>query len=661
MATNQTIVGETIKYDIGDSVAFMPLIVGLRRVGKYDLGLFEPLCRYQPPNADILRQSWKLRNSKLYGAVHAACKKCNTGPLFALHAKTKGKTVTEHINLHSVFYRAKKIEMAIKTFLDGTLNEATEANVTFMRQAAVQELGSKLDMFDDGFACNVAFDFLKKNSIENEKHLKSVFGFTGVNVDAWAGLNTFKKFFLANIAGTPDRTKYKAAIIGQEKLLINSFTSIITHYHAVYDGFISQLSADIDTKISSAYFTGENVCGDGRKEQKIQDIREIIDKYLWNAIFERLEILDSIVNTFFSVCCMSKSVHIPLARKFMDNAAIYCLEPLFSAVKSPPVKHSTGTHGEKADEQKIKRDNEKADIHSFFTAHVVQFDASRKKMFEASGLKTKIVAFTANDKYSIKMNMSPNVMVASNGKGQPRVLVGPKARDDTKTEMFNGLETYITNLFKNVPDIILETLIDNKSKSIDDLMHVHRSPGIRLDIIRALNVILKAGANYAKFKDIVYSNLYFDSVSYAMYHFNSFDESTMVQDSYFKNTSHPFSISMRVKTEDLKGEAYTGKVTAISRAAPARMNTATLKLPDLAAPTAKIMVLGKEFVPLNSKPTTQEKSNPGKSAKGRKRGGKGKNAGKGGNNAPQKTIKKNTKGPKGGKSKAKPAKASGKK
>jgi hypothetical protein len=676
MATNPTIVGEKIKYDIGDSVAFMPLIVGLHRVGGYDMGLFEPLCRYQPPKADIRRQSWKLRNSKMYGIVRAAAKKCNTGPLFAFkegvieknNKSLEGGKESKYRCFFEVLWKAKKIEALISGEL-AKISGVITKNASTVRTAALKELSYKLDFFRDGHAFDVAFNFLRDNSIENEKQMKSIFGFTGVNVGAWAGLNSFGKFWQEYVRVISEVAKYEAKVAQHELLMINSFTTIISQYHGMYDGLISKLSDKFDETLVTAYFKEKQVPNDSKMEQKSRNAKEIIDEYLWNVIFERLEILDSIVDTFFSICCGSRREHIPLTRKFMDNAVVYCLEPIFKAVKNPPIKNTTVKHGEKVDEQKIKRDNERADIHLFFTSHSAQFKTLLSLMKDDSGIKGKVTPFSPKDLHSLRMSVSSCLMVAA--EKNTHKLVGPKPKDDSKSELFSSLETFMTNLFKTVPDISLETLIDKKSKNNADIMRIHRSPGIRSDIFVKMHALCSTGnASYDNYKKIVYTNLFSDSVSYAMYHFKSFDDSVLVQNSYFRRINHPFSLSLTFKADSTKqGEpqvTYNNTVRRISRlpaeVVPPTPTASGTALPEIPPAVTDILVLDKDFSPTNSKNIPQgAPSPPKKSPKNKKQYPKSKNhRGKGGSNGPQKTIKKNTNGPKRGGSGNKPAKAPGK-
>ena len=619
-----TVMGEKVDYKIDDAVAYMPLIVGLHRVGSYDLGLFEPLCRYRPPKADIMRQSWGLRNSKTYGVVRAAVRKCNSGALFALSADAKDKkfpargnsiaeVTTKDNHFHSVIQRAKYIESMIMAELSASLNKI-KANASTVRTSAMKELRYKIEMFDDDYAYNVAFDFLKKNSDANEVQMKNIFGFTGVNSPAWAGLNLFMNFWNSNVKAAPAEDSYKTKVEAQEEFSINSFLEIITAYHNAYNSLILNLPVKLQENIQTAYFKGDHAFNDNRKDSKIKELADVVDKYLWNVIYERLEILDSIVHTYFSMCCTSKSAHIPLAKKFMENAILYCLAPIFSAVPAPPTKYRSSVQGEDVSEQKRKDDNDRAEIHEFFNRHTNEFKSALDIMFptgggdESKGLKSVLTPLNADDRSKIKNRLSQHLLIASNGN---RKFVGPKAGEDEKTEHFLRIEKFVVGLLDTVSQMKLEDKV-GKANIIhnDEIIRIHRSKGMKLDILQIINASLKPNTECLKqVKKIVYQNIYFDSVSYAAYHYKSFDSSITLQDSYFARISHPFSVSatQRIKgTEDAE-KLYAGKGKEISRVMYSTVDPSTKKLNNITDDKLAIMVLKKEFHPNVS---TAQQGNP---------------------------------------------------
>lgn len=480
--------------------------------------------------------------------------------------------------------------------------------------------------------------------------MRKIFGFTGVNSSAWAGLDLFNKFWAGHVKTASQLTDYETKVQSQEEFLINSFLQIIPTYHTIYDDLKSNLKLDIEKTVQEQYFTQDKACDDSRKESKVRDVAEIIDKYLWNLIFERLEILDSIVHTYFSIICVSRSAHIPLAIKFMQNAIMYCLAPIFAAVPTPPTKYKIN---ENMNEQEKKNTNERAEIHEFFTRHTTEFKSALDKMFtptgnSESGLHKSIKKFELDDKTALKNSFSSNIMVAKGGGGE-RTLVGPKAQKDAETEYFKKIEKFVTDHLESVSQIDLEKKIDKNTKLYDGTIRVHRSKGMKLDILNKINGILKPenSSILSNVKKIVYQNIYFDSVSYATFHYKTYDSSLMLPENYLRRIFHPFSLSLNAKaviSTEFKAKR-TEDVRAVSRARYSDINTERKVLGDMTQEAKDIIVLNKDFAPsasTSAQGSPQAQKTAGKKSK---KGAKDKKKKKGTGGTPGK--KKNPNQPKG--------------
>ena len=143
-----------VKYSFGDAIAIMPLTVGWKPTSSRDLMFLDHLLQYMPPNANVLTQSWRPYNAKVYSEIKAAMDLCKTSPLRGIRSGvvassgtndsvsssssvlSRGAAAAEGLtrtSLAAVFERVKEIETKIS--LSVTSNRETIiANATTSRK-----------------------------------------------------------------------------------------------------------------------------------------------------------------------------------------------------------------------------------------------------------------------------------------------------------------------------------------------------------------------------------------------------------------------------------------------------------------------------------------------------------------------------------------------
>ena len=447
MATPKSLGNGTIKYDAKDAAALMPLLVGFKPPGRNnDLGIIEPLCTYRPPKADVLRQSWKIHNTEALDAVTAAMKKCGTNCLFALNfdnktflqppvtvknsgsdqpaAETKYKN-----NYISVLGRIKRIEECIKTLLNTEEKRSTIAsNAAELRLGTIRALQAKLKMADKDAVKYTMSEFMLNNSVATEEHLRKIFDIPNPNSRPWSGVGVFDQFWTSIIepaTGDEDATEkaYKVLAVEQEKNEIQSFTRIIDLHNSVYDLFISNISKETQSAIEDKYlyllYEG-SVPANTKIISDKQRAANLFDKYLWNVILERFEILDSTLSTFFSLICATRNIHVPLVKKLMHNAIFYCCYPLFSCVTKP-----ASPAGASQNEKDIK------DILVVLSEHSQTFKVFLEQIFKIdSGIPSKINTLTGPEKNFLQNHIFERLLHLS---GNKTVMLGPRVESKERT------------------------------------------------------------------------------------------------------------------------------------------------------------------------------------------------------------------------------------
>jgi hypothetical protein len=680
---------EKIKYKAEDAVAFIPLIVGLRQAGSFDQGLLQPLCTYKPPNADVSQQCWRLRNAEMYSVVYAAMKKCNAGVQYSLNnpdlveksSVTAGGTKDQNRNYFFVAWdRISSIEASIKVELGRVIaadgNHAAR-NACSVRTCALEALKSRLKLIGEDSSFATMFNFIKQNCTENEKQMNRLFGMSGVSTDAWAGLNKFGSFWDTYVKQLDDaKTKnYADLVLNNEKAAMQNFLKIIDCYAQIHTALKDKLTEKFDNSVIQKYFTPDDA-KDTKRAVKEKEVSDIVDGYLWNALRERLEVLDSIVCTFFSIICCSRSDHYSISKKFMDNAIVFCLAPFFSALKPSKTKSSE-------DSDSVTKNT----IIDFFKRHSGEFKTLLGKLFprkvpddgKPTGLASKVPLISENDRCMISVRFSNQLLKVVDGKP---VLVGPAPENTAKTELFTGIETMMENAFRLVSDISLKTLVSKSTNHNDGVLKIHRDIGRRLEVLDIINGILKpltpkAGATPAQpsacvlnAKKIAYYRIFSDSVTYGIFHFKMYEPTKFYEEGYFDKSKSPLSLSEKSRMAGYTKE----KMGADAKIKYSRVDPPTVAdgvVTDISVAITTAIELGNNFNPARAAPQKNsqksKKSQGGKgSNKNKKNGQNNNNGGKGSNNTNKnnngkKTEKKTPEGPKGGGQPANsPAKKKGK-
>jgi len=592
MATPKSLGSGKIKYSAKDAAALMPLLVGFKPAGRNnDLGIIEPLCTYRPPKADVLRQSWKIHNTETLDAVAAAMKKCGTSCLFALNFNnpdfTKAKRDVNKNNYLAVLGRVAVIESKIKEILeDKDISKTMTENAVDLRLGTINALQAKIKFSNADDAKNIMQEFIINNSMATEANLRKILDLPNPNSRPWSGLGNFDTFWKDYILSSDNQTEYAKIAQLQEMNEINSFSKIMALQQLVYDTMYSKLNKNSQAAVQASYLSklyDGNVPVNTKIEADKRQASNYFEKYLWNLILERFEILDSTLSTFFSLVCATRNVHVPLVNKLMQHAIFYCCYPLFSCVTKPVLQVDSSTNN-----KAIK------DILGVLSEHSDTFKLFLGSIFE--GMKTLIIRLSDPEKNLLQTHIFERLLHRS---GDRIVMLGPRVDSKERTPVYTAIETLINKKLETVPSVNMKTYIQEIKKSTAGTLNVFRTSGGKANPVAAILEHLSSDdiiVNHVK--HIVYIRLYNDSISYGMFHFTK--DSDQALKKYFKAVNNPLTKSFGDAAADETKEVISG-YTKLVPCLPAEVLTAT--------PSALIMAalnLKENFTPEKSPSSNQQ-------------------------------------------------------
>ena len=578
-------------YKAGDAVAFWPLLGGFKPAGSSDLGLIEPLCGYRPPQADVLRQSWKLHNTEVLDVAMAAMAVCATNPLFAqrkVNTKTYKKagarsaTPTDLSNSYAaVLGRVGDIEGMIATAISTENKTQIASNAKDLREDVISTLKAKQSLVGTLTALSVASSFVKDNCVATDKQMSSIFDVSGDGFEAWGGSFVLSEFWKTVISEPLEKraVEYSNLLAAQELNEITRFADLIPTYQAAYASLITELAKPaFSGSVHSAYFVLENGA-DGLEEntnakRNKAGADKMINEYLWNVLVERFEILDSIVGTFFSMVSSTRNVHLPLVQRFMSGAILYCLVPMFTCVDNPRGPARV--------------------VLDFFSTHNTKFKSALTAMF--SGFR--VPALTSQCRAEMKRHLFDRIVHPSDGK---MVMLGPRAEDSEKTSNYQALAASVDGSLVSIADIKhLKTLIPQKVSGQHRLLLIDRTPGRRLNLLKAIRATTVAANTEAEkaAKGIAYRALFTNGIAYAKLHYSQYEVNARPETAYFTATSNPLSIVA---------------AAAAGSSPPTASNQRVAPLADKAALTADLLAaldLKPDFVPFRVKKTPKQPQAP---------------------------------------------------
>ena len=644
-----------VKYNVNDAVALMPLLVGFAPEGRNnDLGLFDPLCIYRPPKADILKRTWELHHRQTLDLVAEAMKKCNTSCVFALGAVTTktyrtGETRAATNHYIAVLGRVAKIENRLAAILIAKKDKIAK-NAQSLRKDAFSSIRSKR-FLSDGVALKTAMtEFLQENSTATESQLRKIFHVDNPDSRVWVGLDKFKTFWtsLIDMVNPEETVKYENLLLDQEKSELDFLKSTVDGYASFYSNAYTGLNSSLQTSVRQEYLTKvfgseENIAISTKIAAYTRTVDRDLEKYLWNVILERLMLLNSVVSSFFSSICATRNTHTPLVNRFMDQAIIYCTAPLFTSVRTPL--------GDS------KADTTVRDIRDSVKQHEDGFISFLTNVFSAdNGISTKIRELSPAERGDIQTHFSSRLLVKENGR---IVLLGPRLETKEKTGLYTEIETLLSEKMRGYfPTKALSAHFTNKEGKVvipvrhGATMKAAKPPpgepladGIpdpyakKIDLVKLITgKIGQLSTLDGVFKQIVYYKIFSDSVCFGMFHYNENNKDAAAF--YFSCISHPLGL----KTTP-GGDARSAKMIQDARVPPAasRENLFSHTASDIIKKSIK---LKEGFTPTNPTPTNQ----PPGGKKKKKQNKKSKGATKKKNKNPQ-SEKKGPNPPKAGKGK----------
>ena len=536
---------ETIKYTIDDAVAFMPLLVGFRPIKSDYIGLTEPLCAHRSPSADILKREWKLHNTATLDMVRSAMAICKTTPLFALGKSSKktftGSSGVENTNYFlTVLGRIAKIEKSMKTFLNETeIKKTIVKNVLPTRTDFIELLPKKIGMVTDDEAKSLLLDYFKKGNVSNASQMDKIFKLTSSSSDLWNGLGLFDGFWDKAVnfkptAGTTAKNPYNDLASTQETSAIDVFIKTIDIYKDAYTALGTKLKIrGFESTVVAAYTTKKfpGVAPETAVDTSAAEVKKVINEYLWNVLLERFEIMDSIVSTFFSLICNSKSLHKKMVQDFMSLAIINCTQSLFSCVIPP----ADGTKDDMHCKDIIRKFEQ---VHTAFKAMMESILPSTHTIKEGLGLKLQTVE-SADAIKSIRNGLYERILKS---KDKTIVLLSPPSADSPKPKVFTEIERYLNQQFESLLGSSKAILAPKEIRHSGSVIKAHGNNDDKMKVLKAISETI--GIDHSSYaKKIVYLRIYMDSLCYGMFHYASYDDTCHPEKAYFKTMSNPLSQS----------------------------------------------------------------------------------------------------------------------
>jgi hypothetical protein len=592
---------QVITYKAGDAVAFMPLLVGLKLDGNNDLGLIEPLFRYNPPRASVINQSWKLHHADTLAMVRKAMQLAHTTPLFAQREVNKhlyrddttGKRHTDEARISNsyvaVLGKVREIEALIaKKIQVPEVNKMILANAQKMRMDSVVTIRYKSKMTKEERARGSVSEFLQEKAKVIEKQMSSVFDVPGTGFGEWYANRAFDNFWTGYIASDANDEGYESEVVLQEGDEVTKFLKIIDMYKTLYTALETRLvSKNFRTTVHVAYFkANEGVANDSHKDATEKVVDKMIDEYLWNVLLERFEILDSIVCTFFSLIGSTRNAPLNMVNKFMPNAILFCLSSVFKCV-TPTEKIPT-------------------EICTFFSRYSMAFRSSLDTLF---GTELKPIALTDDCRLKMRTKLDHRLFEAKN------TLI-PQNDTDEDTNNFKQIMVFLNTCLGAVKSATTElkelvtASVDKKNKlNQQNVISVHRKPGKESILLKAIHEYTAASDTLAitAAKTIVYLSLFTNSSAYAKFHYKKHDYSSQPEIAYFTSTHNPLGLHNKAtpKPGDEPQGVEASTPSSYQKVVPATM--ANVLAGTLTQEILAAMELRSDFAPL---PLQQAKKNP---------------------------------------------------
>ena len=560
--TLKSLSGSKIKYDASDAVALMPLLVGFKPAGRNnDLGIIDPLCTYRPPNADVMRQSWKLHNIETINAVAAAMRKCGTSCLFALNYTNASNTlrtpvpirpglntaeIKERNNYMAVLGRIDKIEGLItKVLTDATTKNMIAKNAATLRSGTISALQGKLKMADSEYTQKIMKEFIKQNSLDTERQMRQLFDLPNPDSRPWAGLCIFDDFW-KNVIESPTAStnaSFTTNATAQEVAEIDSFVAIIKLHKKISETFTNSIQSEFQKKVQTKYLNrvyDENIPENTKVDADRANVNRYLNKYLWNVILERLEILDSTVSTYFSQICATRNVHVPLVMKFMQHAIFHCVAPLFSCITKPVIQ------ADSLNNKKVVKD-----ILDALKDHSDAFKLFLEAVFSTTsgggGMTAKITELSGPESRLLQTHIYDRLLHTTST--EKVLMLGPRVDIKERTPIYVEIEKLIEKKLATVPEINMKTYIPNIESSTPALLSIYRTTDIKYNPVTAIrDVVGNRDAITDIAKQIAYIRLYLDSVAYGVFHYEKYDEDSLKL--YMTATNNPLSISTGEAAKD---------------------------------------------------------------------------------------------------------------
>ena len=545
------------KYKASDAVALMPLLVGFKPAGRNnDLGITDPLCTYRPPSADVLRQSWKLHNTETLDAVAAAMDTCGTNCLFALNCSSTGRKYTKsgantksEISNHyiAVLGRIDKIEKHITDVLKKS-KDRVAGNTTLLRADTIGAFKSKLGMSDIEGAKHTMKDFIKQNSNVTETQMRKIFDIPNPDSRPWAGLSVFDSLW-TTVVTSATLAPYEAITIEQEKKEIRAFTKIIELQKSMYTAFTAKITnpSEFQTLVQNKYLKslyGESIPNNTKVEGDRIRANTFLNKYLWNVILERFEILDSTVSTFFSLICATRNIHVPLVRRFMQHAIFYCTEPLLACVTKPVLQTDTSSKA-KSVKDILGIFNEHSDAFLLFLTSMFSIEESSVSIY------SNITALTPTERRSISTHIYDRLLHRS---GNKVIMLGPRVDNNERTPIYTAIEKLIDKKMETVPMVKMQTYIPTIKKTTPAFLTIFRTPEGTPYPVTAIREALEMDKTLSEtVKQIAYIRIYLDSTAYGVFHYEEDNASALK--TYMSASHNPLSLVVIKLTGTADGKA----------------------------------------------------------------------------------------------------------
>lgn len=534
-----------VKYSFGDAIAIMPLTVGWKPTSSRDLMFLDHLLQYMPPNANVLTQSWRPYNAKVYSEIKAAMDLCKTSPLRGIRSgvvasgtndstsssssvSSKAAAAAEvptRTSLAAVFDRVKEIEAKIT--LSVTSNkDIIIANATTSRKDI---LGMLSVAAGDGIPKKI----ITGNSSKVIDFIQKYFDLPYWNREQFNGLDKFDSFwnttFKTKTSDVDERIKL------QETNQVDIFLKLIAYYTQFYDKLSTKLSSE--TEINAAlkeYYTKEyqedEPPNNDRKESVVASNEKVVNEFLWLSLIECFETLNSVVNTYFSFVCATQQKHIAIVENFMTYSILYCISPIFQCIKK--VK-ANPNHEFTKEEQTINS------CLSFFDEITPSYKAALDTFFgENAGVKKEIVTLKDDERTKNNTNFSKRIQDPASGVFEEK---------DEKS-LFCHIESIFKTIFMSCKSKHLASYVENRSKESYNLLKINRNPGKKLEIFDALRKSIGLGNDATALAKIVaYSHIYYNTVAYGTFHYKKFNQG--LYNKYLNVTNNPLNVNVDFSAE----------------------------------------------------------------------------------------------------------------